>query len=188
MRPRFGKAQDFIDQIEDLCGQGLVIVRLEDVAVLARVDQLAHAADVRADGGAALAHALEDRIREGLRDRGEQVDVETGEVLVHRRNPAAERDAVGDAQLLRERAQSGLVLAVARDQQTELRALLARPGKAPDTGWEILDLREPGGDAAEDVVRCDLHAPQLTPLQSRNTRAVSTPRASTERAMRSATA
>ena len=43
-----------------------VVSDREDIAVLARVDELRHTADVRADGRAARAHTLENGVREGL--------------------------------------------------------------------------------------------------------------------------
>lgn len=82
---------------EQVLRQRLVVARLEDKPVFAGIDQFAHAAHIRADGRAALADALKDRIREGFRDRGEQVDVHGREKFVDGRHPAAEGHAVGNA-------------------------------------------------------------------------------------------
>ena len=150
--PQFG----IVAQTDQIFRQPLIVPDREDVAVFAGVDQLGHAADIRADGRAARANALENGVREGFGHRGQQVDVHRAEERHDRRYPAAECHAFAHAELVAQLFEHVLVLAVARDEQAQLRRGFQRLGKAADGGRNILDGGQTRGNAAQHVAVLNL--------------------------------
>ena len=135
-----------------------VVSDREDIAVLARVDELRHTADVRADGRAAGAHTLENGVREGLGHRGQQIDVHRTEKRHDGRNPAAERHALTHAELVAQLFQHICVLAVARNEQAQLRRGLERLREAAHGRRDVLDGGQTRRDATEHIPLLDLRA------------------------------
>ena len=70
----------------------------------------------------------------------------------------AERHALRHAELGAQPAEHLLILAVARDEQAQLRRLLKRRGKAAHGRRNILDRGQTRGDPAQHVARLHLHA------------------------------
>ena len=146
-------------ELDELLGQRLVVTRLEDIAVFTRVNQLAHAADIRADGRTVLQNTLQNGVREGLGHRGQKVNVHGRKELVDRRYPTAERHTVGNAQVFRQIAQHFFVLAIARDEQAQLGYFLDRSRKTAHTGCDILDRGQTRSNAAQHIVGRDIYVP-----------------------------
>ena len=146
-------------ELDELLGQRLMITRLEDIAVFTRVNQLAHAANVRADGRTVLQNAFQNGVREGLGHRGQKVNVHGRKKLVDRRYPTAERHTVGNAQVFRQITQHFFVLAIARDEQAQLGYFLDCTRKTAHTGCDILNRGQTRSNAAQHIVRRNIHVP-----------------------------
>ena len=158
---RLGKGaaqRGVVCQARHVSGKLAVVPNWENIAVFARVDQFGHAAHIRADGRAARADAFEDGVRESFGHRGQKVDVHCAEKRPDWGNPAAERHALRHAELGAQPAEHLLILAVARDEQAQLRRLLKRRGKAAHGRRNILDRGQTRGDPAQHVARLHLHA------------------------------
>ena len=150
--PQFG----IVAQTDQIFRQPLIVPDREDIAVFAGVDEFGHAADIRADGRAAGTNALENGVREGFGHRGQQVDVHRTEERHDRRYPAAECHALTHAELVAQLFEHVLVLAVAGDEQAQLRRGFQRLSKAADGGRNILDGGQTRGNAAQHVAVLDL--------------------------------
>lgn len=107
----------------------LHILRLKQQAADTVVNELRHAADAGGNGGAVHPRAFGERIGEGLRERGQHVDIDGIVKAVGIGNPAGKTDRAGGTQLLCKRLQLGHLLAVACDDQTAVWMCLYSPGQ-----------------------------------------------------------
>ena len=112
--------------VDERRGEGFRVAQLHDVAVLALFDHLRHAAHARGHERALHRHRFEERHRERLDGHaGEHGDVEYGEELRHIRAAAGEDHATAKAELLHERFELRPLGAVAHEEKTRFRQLLA---------------------------------------------------------------
>ena len=136
----------------------LRVLRLKEQTGHAVLDDIRDAADIRRDGRAAHARAFGDGVGEGLGDGRERVDVERVVKTVHIRDPAREHDRTRRAGLRGKRFEHLVLLALACDQQADIRMIFDGDGKAADERRHILDRVEPRGDAEDDGIVLHLQA------------------------------
>ena len=136
----------------------LRVLRLKEQTGHAVLDDIRDAADIRRDGRAAHARALGDGVGEGLGDGRERVDVERVVEAVHIRDPARKHNRALRAGLRGKCFKHLALLALARDQQADIRVIFDGDGKAADERRHILDRVEPGRDAEDDGIVPHLQA------------------------------
>ena len=127
------------------------------------VNQRGNAAHPRGDCGAAAACALGQGIGEALGDRGQHVHVDCRIEAVGILHPAGKGDRSGGAELLRQILHLLALLAVAGDDEADLRAGLHRNGEAADQRAHVLDGVDARGDAehGQPLLRLDADAAQI---------------------------
>ena len=103
------------------------------------LDDIRDAADIRRDRRAAHTRTLCDGIRERLRKRRQCINVQRMIKAVHIRDPAREHDRARRAGLRGKRFEHLALLALARDQQADIRVIFDGDGKAADERRHILD-------------------------------------------------
>ena len=126
------------------------ILRLEQQAVFAVVDEVGHAANVRGDGRAVHARALRQGIGEGLGQRREHIDIQCLIEAVNVLEPAGEEYRALRTQLLGQRADLFGLFTVARNDKADVRRLLHGRGKGAHERRHILDGGDAGGNAEHD--------------------------------------
>ena len=132
--------------------------------------QLGQSSHVRYHRRAALADAFGHGVGEGLRQRADDVDVRRREKLAHIFYPAGKRHVFFKTQLACQRAEAFPVLAVARDHEMQPRRRLHGTPHRPQERRNVLDLRQPRRDHADDVswgVCIAVSAPVRRPIRLR---------------------
>ncbi len=136
----------------DVRAERVYITRLKKKACHAVFDQIRYAANVGRDGRAAHPRALGERIRERLGERRERVHVQRIVKAVHIGLPACEYIASRRAAVLCQLLQLGALLAVARDDQADIRSCCRAFAEGADERSDVLHRREPRRDAVHHGV------------------------------------
>ena len=144
-------------QGQQVLGQLLLVAGLENQPVHAVVDEHRHAPHPGGDGGPVHPGALGQGVGEGLRNGGEQVDVNGVVEGVHVVEPPGKAHLPREPQLFGHGLQLLAVLAVAADEQLEA-GLGAGDFHGPQQGGHVLYRGEPHRDARDDFPGLPLHA------------------------------
>ena len=148
-------------QPQDVPGEELRVPGLEHQACLFVYHQRGDAAHVAGDGRAVVVGSLQERIREGLREGRQHIDVHPGEIGLYIAYPPFEDRDVLDAQLLRKAPQLCLLIADARDGEPEPFVLRICHREGLHQRRDVLDRVEPCRYAHYDGILLILEGPRL---------------------------
>ena len=142
-----------LGQTADARAEGLGVLRMEQQPGHAVLNDVRNPADIRGDGRAVHPRALGDCVGERLRKRGQRVHVQRMVEAVHVRHPPGKHIAPLRAELRSQLFEHFALLAVARNEQPDVRVLLRRKGKAADQRRHVLHRVQPRRDAEHNIVR-----------------------------------
>ena len=130
--------------------QGLVVPGLKQQAGDVVLNEGGHAAHGAGHGGQGEPGPFGEGVGEGLGQGGEGVDIQGVVKAVGVGQPPGKAHLVCHPQLLGQRFQHGLVLALPGDDEAQAGLFPVGGGKAPQQGAHVLHRVEPGGDARDD--------------------------------------